>query len=154
MKETPVWAEKRLQKMLDTDERILFEAKGRVELRPATGLGAFIFWIKYLLVNILGILYMLIVRKTAWLVITDRRFIILTNDGTNWPLWVVPFSRSNIDYAINRENIASVHASDNFILWFIRARGLRIESTGSLSIVFNGLSVESLQQAKAFLAGM
>jgi len=152
VKTTPVWAEKRLQKLLDKDERILFELKGRVELLPATGIGALFFWMRYLLVNLLGILYMLIVRKTAWLVITDKRFIILTNDGSNWPLWIIPFSRSNIDYTIERRNIASINLSDNFVLWFIRARGLRIESIGSLSIVFNGITADDLQRAKAFFA--
>ncbi|MFZ7131338.1 MAG: hypothetical protein ACOWWR_03165 [Eubacteriales bacterium] len=151
-KETPIWAEKRLQKLLETDEKIFLELKGRVEQHPSTGIGALFFWISYFFTNIVGFVVTLLVRKTAWLVVTDKRFIILTNDGSNWPFWVVPFSRSNIDYTIERKNIASVHVSDNFAFWFIRARGLRIESIGSLDIVFNGMSVEGIEKAKSFLA--
>ena len=95
---TPNWAKERLQQILSTDEKILLEVKGRVEMKPPSGLGAMIFWIRYLLVNVVGVIYSLVIRKTAWMVLTDRRLIIMTNEGVNFPFWVIPFSRNNTDY--------------------------------------------------------
>jgi len=151
-KERPVWAEKRLQSFLQKDEQILFEAKGRVELNPPSGFGAVFYWLGYFLINILGFLYSLIVRKTSWLVITNKKIIILSCDGLNFPFWVIPFSRDDIDYTILKQNLSSICFSDNFIFWIIRSKGIKIESSGSLSIIFNGMSKEDFTNAHSIIA--
>lgn len=148
---TPSWAQERLNPILEEEEEILFEAKGRVEFKSASGLSALVFWLGYIVVNIIGFIATLKVKKTAWLTVTNKRCIIVTNDGWNWPLWVVPFSRKNVDYSILKENIASVNCSDGFVFWFIRSRGINIESNGGFSIIFNGMSKEDIDKAKSLL---
>jgi hypothetical protein len=150
-RETPNWVQERLNPILEDEEEILFEAKGRVEFKSASGLSALIFWLKYIIVNIFGFLVTLKVKRTAWLAVTNKRCIIVTNDGFNWPLWVIPFSRKNVDYSILKENIASVNCSDGFAFWFIRSRGINLESTGGFSIIFNGMSKKDIDKAKSFL---
>ncbi len=148
-KNTPVWAEKRLQKILSNDEQVMFEIKGRVDIVPATGIGALLFWIKYILINIGGIFYLtLFIRKTAWLVLTNKRIIILTNDSVNFPLWVIPFAYNNKDYILFKQNISSLNAIQNKILWFINGRGFQIETSGGLNIMFNGVNKEDYSEAQ------
>lgn len=151
-KERPIWAEDRVEKLLESGENVLFETKGRVELKPTTGIGALLFWISYILTNILGFIYGLIIRKTAWIVFTNKKVIIVTNDGANWPFWVIPIGRSNMDYMIAKDSIASINCADSFTLWGIRSRGFSIESKGSLSIIFNGVSRNEMDSAKKIIS--
>lgn len=139
-KERPAWADEKLRKILSKEEGVVYEAKGRVELRPASGIGALLFWAKYILFNILGILITIFIRKTAWMVITDRRIIILTNDKINFPLWIIPFARNNTDYILFRTNIASLNSTENKTFWFIRGKGVQVETSGGLVIYFAGIN--------------
>lgn len=140
VKERPAWAGEKLQKIMVEGERVVYEAKGRVEIRPATGFGALMFWGRYILFNILGILITIFIRKTAWLVITDRRIIILTNDKINFPFWIIPFARNNTDYILFRGNIASLNSTENKTFWFIRGKGIQLETSGGLVIYFAGIN--------------
>lgn len=154
-KTTPIWAEKRLQQIMSSDEKIILEVKGRVEVKPPTGIGALFFWMKYILVNILGIFYGLFIRKTAWMVLTDKRLIILTNEGVGFPFWIIPFSKNNTDYIMFKSKLASINAIDNRIFWFISSKGFLIESTGSLSLIFNGLKKNDFELTKfAMIEGL
>ena len=150
--QAPSWAEDRLKSILEKDEKIIFEAKGRVEFKPSSGIRALLFWIKYIFLNIICLIFTLKVNKTGWLVITNKRFIILTNEGFNWPFWVIPYSRSNVDYSLTKKNIASVGVNNNFTFWFIKSRGVSLETNGGFSLTFNGMSKDKVDKAKEYLS--
>ncbi|SHI05758.1 zinc ribbon domain-containing protein [Clostridium grantii] len=148
---TPKWAQERLKQILKPNETVMLEVKGRVEVTIPNGLGALIWWISYIMINLLGIIYGLIVRKTAWMVLTNDRLIILTEEGVNFPFWVIKFSRKTRDYIIYKEKLASINAIKDKNLWFITSKGFFIESIGSLGIIFNGMKETEFQKAKQYL---
>jgi hypothetical protein len=150
--QAPSWAEDRLKSILEQDENIIFEAKGRVEFKPSSGIKALFFWIKYIFVNVICLVLTLKVNKTGWLVITNKRFIVLTNEGHNWPFWVVPYSRSNVDYSLTKKNIASVGVNNKFTFWFIKSKGVRLETNGGFTLNFNGMSKTKVEKAKEYLS--
>jgi hypothetical protein len=144
----PEWAKKRIEPYLEEGENLESCAKGRVEINPPTGLGAMLFWIKYIVTNYFGIFISMMVRETAWMGVTNKRIIIVTNDGVNFPFWVLPFSRTQKDYILRKEKLASINSFEDRVFWVINSKGFMIESTGSLSIIFNGVNRESFESFK------
>ncbi|MCZ8238632.1 MAG: hypothetical protein O9346_07845 [Leptospiraceae bacterium] len=90
----------------------------------------------------------MMVRETAWMGVTNKRIIIVTNDGVNFPFWVLPFSRTQKDYILRKEKLASINSFEDRVFWVINSKGFMIESTGSLSIIFNGVNRESFESFK------
>ena len=136
----PAWLEDRIAFILKSSEKIVFTVKGRVELAGTSVLNSLFFWIKYITLNYIASFFSMFYRDTAYLIVTDLRLIVVTKQHANFPFWVIPFSKSDETYVIPYTNLASVMGRNSSILWIIPARGYEIESTGSRTFVFNGVS--------------
>jgi len=140
------WANERLEMILDDGEEIIFQAKGRIETRPATLFGSLFFWIAYFAINYFSFLYTLRARITAQLVLTDRRLIMLTNNAILWPLWKFEFSQAAADHMIPKAQVASISPAIKTSFWFIKAVGVTVETSGGRQVTFNGLNKDDFKE--------
>lgn len=141
----PVWAQERLDSVLMLDEKVSLIIKGRIEVRSANFLSTIFYWIEMIIKNTVLFLFTMKFLKTAYLVLTENRIIILSEEGTNFPLWKIPYTRANTDYVIFKRNIVSINAVKNQILWFFFSNGfIIVESSGHYNriINFNGVKKE------------
>lgn len=145
----PKWAEERLSQILETTESILFETKGRVETKPPSGIGAIFYWISYIFVNYISIFVTARYIFGGYLVMTDKRIIVLVNSNWKFPLWVIDMSYKHQDYFILNDKVGSVSLFESKVMWVVSSKGLLIESVGSLSMIFNGVSKEKYQEVKS-----
>jgi hypothetical protein len=126
----PKWAEERLSQILETTESILFETKGRVETKPPSGIGAIFYWISYIFVNYISIFVTARYIFGGYLVMTDKSY-------------------KHQDYFILNDKVGSVSLFESKVMWVVSSKGLLIESVGSLSMIFNGVSKEKYQEVKS-----
>lgn len=144
----PKWAEERLSQILNPSEKILFEAKGRVESKPPSGIAAIFYWISYIFVNYISICVTARYIFGGYLVMTDKRIIVLVNSNWKFPFWVIDMSYKHQDYFILNEKVGSVSLFESKIMWVLSSKGMLIESIGSLSMIFNGMSKDKYEEVK------
>lgn len=144
----PKWAEERLNQILNPSEQIIFEAKGRVESKPPSGIAAIFYWMSYIFVNYFSIIVTARYIFGGYVVMTDKRIIVLVNSNWKFPFWVIDLSYKHQDYFIVNEKVGSVSLFESKVMWVISSKGLLIESIGSLSMIFNGLSKDKYQEVK------
>ena len=136
----------KLDTILHDNESVEFVSKGRVEFKKTSILGSFLFWIKYIFLNYIFIVISCLYRQKAYLIATSNRIVILTDEGVNFPLWVIPFSRENEIYIYPFTNISSVMGRVSQTWWVFFAKGFEIESTGSRLITFNGVTNQDYKE--------
>lgn len=147
----PPWAQERLDSVLKPDEKIALVLQGRIEVRSANFLSTIFFWIGMIVKNTILFVFTMKFLKTAYLVLTDNRIIILSEEGTNFPLWKIPYTRSNTDYVIPKRNIVSINAVKNLLLWVLSSNGfIIVESSGFYNriIYFNGIKKDAFNSSK------
>ncbi len=141
------WVEERLQGILDPNENILFESIGRIESKPPSGIRAMFYWMSYIFVNYLAIFVTARYVNAAYIILTNSRLIILSNKNWKFPLWSLNMSSEHHNYSINNNNISSFSLFESRAFWFITSRGILIESTGSLSMIINGINKEKYNES-------
>lgn len=136
------WVDNRLLPILNPNETILFESGGRIEHKPPSGIGAIFFWVSYILKNYIAMIVSARYINNAHLIITDKRVIILGNINWKFPLWSIDMSYEHQNYVIKKEQLSSMSIFESRAFWVISSKGLLLESTGSLSMIFNGIKKE------------
>lgn len=143
----PKWTDTRINRILNDDENIIFEASGRVESKPPSGIGAIFYWMSYIFINYIALFFTARYVNTAYLIVTDKRIIIMSNTNWKFPFWIVDLSYKHHDYIIYRDKISSFNSFESKILWVLSSKGFLIESIGSLSMIINGVKKEQYELA-------
>jgi len=143
----PKWTEPRIENLIGFNEEIIFEASGRIEKKPPSGIGAIFYWISYIFVNYASLFVTARFINTAYIVITNERAIIMSNTNWKFPFWSFDLSYNHHNYIINNDKISSFNTFESKILWVISAKGFLIESDGSMSMIFNGVKKEQYENA-------